>query len=179
MWHWSWDSHEDLVDCIHGSMSFPLYCEELRFVNGAVVVDGAYSFAGTDLPEGDNTLFIGIDPNAEITRTFTQRQMLFPLVGEEYEDIARSGYDAMMKWDGKMKKKVGVRFPNYQALLVLWPIRIIELILFFVYTILISWPISVLGRVSCFVCGRGVSVRSSTKHSPLSCNAGGDDGEHE
>lgn len=140
VWHWSWDSQEDLLDCIHGSMSFPLYCEEIRFVNGKVVVDGAYSFAGTDLPEGDKTLFIGIDPNAEITRTFTPRQMLFPLVGEEYQDIARTGYDAMMKWDGTMKKKVGVRFPNYQALSILWPVRILELILLFAYRILFLWP---------------------------------------
>lgn len=141
MWHWSWESTEDLVNCMHGSMSFPLYCEEMRFVNGGVVLDGAYSMAGTDFPEGDNTLFIGIDPNAEITRTFTNRQMLFPLIGEEYEDIARSGYDAMMKWDGTMKKKIGKRFPNYPALTLLWSVRIIELILLFICNVLYFWPV--------------------------------------
>lgn len=134
-------------------MSFPLYCEELRFVDGRVVIDGAYSLAGTDLPEGDLTLFIGIDPNAEITRTFTARQMLFPLIGEEYQDIARSGYDAMMKWDGTMKKKVGRRFPNYQALIILWPVRIIELICLFLYNLLITWPALIMAWVRRIVGG--------------------------
>ena len=167
VWHWSWESHEDLVNCIHGSMSFPLYCEELRFVNGSVVLDGAYSFAGTDLPEGDNTLFIGIDPNAEITRTFTNRQMLFPLVGEEYRDIAQTGYDAMMKWDGVMKKKVGVRFPNYQALSILWVVRVIELVLLFLYNMLVVWPLPFLSRFFLSLISEGNVMRHGEDCTPL------------
>jgi hypothetical protein len=129
-------------------MSFPIYFEELRFVNGKIVLDGAYSIAGSDLPEGDKTLFIGIDPNAEIIRTFTNRQMLFPLVGEEYQDIFRTGYDAMMKWDDTMKKKVGTRFLNYQALTILWIARIFELIFLFLFNLLYVWPLTAIMSIS-------------------------------
>ena len=44
------------------------------------MVDGAYGFAGDDLLHGDDTLYVGIDPHAEITRTFTNSEMFFPLV---------------------------------------------------------------------------------------------------
>jgi hypothetical protein len=128
VWHWSWESIEELWDCMHGSAKMPIYCEDLRFVKGRCVIDGAYSITGEELPEQDKTLYIGIDPNAEITRPLTNHQMFFPLVGEEYKEIAQSGYDIMMQWDGTMKPKVGHRFPNYTALLILWPLRFVELI---------------------------------------------------
>ncbi len=49
-------------------------------VKGFEVLDGAYSFAGEDLPHGDQTLFIGIDPHADVTRTFTNAEMVSSLL---------------------------------------------------------------------------------------------------
>ena len=51
----------------------------------------AYGMAGADLPHGDSTLFIGIDPHAEITRDLTVAQMLVPVLGEEFDDMVESG----------------------------------------------------------------------------------------
>eukprot|EP01041_Mallomonas_annulata_P009552 gene9552-19852_t len=105
-WHWKWDSNEDLAACIKGSMHIPLYCERQQPVQGSIVVDGAYSMSGSDLVHGDDTLYVGIDPHAEVGRSLQNNQMLFPLYGQEYIDIVESGYKAMKQWDGKMKDKV-------------------------------------------------------------------------
>lgn len=47
--------------------------------------------AGTDLPHGDSTLFVGVDPHAEITRDLTVTQMLVPVLGKEFDDMVESG----------------------------------------------------------------------------------------
>lgn len=44
--------------------------------------------------------------------------------------MVESGYQAMIKWDGKMLKKVGHRQPNYEALYVLWFLKVFEVIVF-------------------------------------------------
>lgn len=75
-WHLSWESNEDLVNCIRCSFHIPFYCEKVNDLYGVEVLDGAYGFAGTDLPHGDDTLYVGIDPHAEITRTFTNSEMV-------------------------------------------------------------------------------------------------------
>jgi hypothetical protein len=36
----------------------------------------SYHVIGTDLLHGDATLYVGIDPHAEITRTFTYTEMV-------------------------------------------------------------------------------------------------------
>lgn len=41
-----------------------------------------------------------------------------------------SGYNSMIKWDGKMIKKVGHRQPNYEALYVLWFLKLFEVLVF-------------------------------------------------
>lgn len=75
-WHLSWESNEDMINCIKGSFNIPIYCLRSGILKGYEVLDGAYSFAGEDLPHGDATLFIGIDPHAEVTRHFTNNQMV-------------------------------------------------------------------------------------------------------
>lgn len=35
-----------------------------------------FLLSGLDLPHGDETLYVGIDPHAEITRTFTYKEMV-------------------------------------------------------------------------------------------------------
>ena len=54
----------------------------------------------------------------------------FPAVGKDYEDMVQSGYESMMKWDGTMIKKVGHRKPNYEALYVLWFLKVFEVLVF-------------------------------------------------
>eukprot|EP01035_Chromulina_nebulosa_P018445 gene18445-24152_t len=70
-------------------------------IKGALAVDGAYGFAGVDLVHDDDTLFVGIDPHAEITRDFTTTQMFLPNVGKEYEEVVLSGYVSTLEWANK------------------------------------------------------------------------------
>ena len=79
-WHISWESNEDLMDTIEASYHIPFYCQKIKSVRGVNVIDGAYGFAGIDLPHGDETLYVGIDPHAEITRTFTNTEMVIYLL---------------------------------------------------------------------------------------------------
>jgi hypothetical protein len=125
-WHVSWESNEDLQACVQASYHIPLYCKWTGGIKGVECVDGAYGFAGVHLPHGDDTLYVGIDPHAEITRHLTHNEMFYPSAGAEYDAMVRSGYDEMMKWDGRMNKKVGSRQPNYPALYVLWTLKVIE-----------------------------------------------------
>eukprot|EP01034_Spumella_vulgaris_P021678 gene21678-27719_t len=111
----------------------PLAYKKLEGIKGVHVVDGAYGFSGINLPHGDDTLYVGIDPHAEITRSFTYPQMFLPAVGKEYDDMVLSGYDAFTRWDGvSMIKKVGSRTPNYSALYGLWAAKALEV---FVYAL--------------------------------------------
>lgn len=125
-WHTSWESNEDLIAGIQSSYHIPFYCHRNKPIKGIEVVDGAYGFSGVDLLHGDDTLYIGIDPHAEITRSFTYAEMFYPAVGKTYDDMVESGYKAMMNFDGKMIKKVGHRIPNYPALRVLWVLKFFE-----------------------------------------------------
>jgi hypothetical protein len=75
-WHLSWESNEDLLECIIASFHIPFYCKRIKSLRGIEVVDGAYGFAGIDLIHGDETLYVGIDPHAEITRHFTNNEMV-------------------------------------------------------------------------------------------------------
>lgn len=47
-------------------------CQNIGLM-GELVVDGAYGFSGEDLPHGDATLYVGIDPHAEVTRILTNQ----------------------------------------------------------------------------------------------------------
>ena len=67
-WHVAWNSNEDLIDCMMASMHVPIYCKRVKPIQGVYLLDGAYGFAGIDLPHGDDSLYVGIDPHAEITR---------------------------------------------------------------------------------------------------------------
>jgi hypothetical protein len=58
-WHVSWVDNEDLISCAKASCHIPFYCQQNSGVKGTLVVDGAYGFAGHDLPHGDDTLYIG------------------------------------------------------------------------------------------------------------------------
>ena len=54
----------------------------------------------------------------------------FPAVGKVYDDMVESGYQSMMNWKGDMIAKVGHRQPNYEALYVLWFLKIFEVLVF-------------------------------------------------
>ena len=53
--------------------------------------------------------------------------MLYPCTGVAYDELVASGYQAMKSWDGKMNRKVGFRRPNYEALVVLWTLKAVEI----------------------------------------------------
>jgi hypothetical protein len=124
----SWTSRADLVDCLLATLHVPLYCSRIKRHHGTHVIDGAYSFSGQDLIHGDDTLFVGIDPNADITTELSTRQLMFPSVGKDYDDLVVKGYLAAMQWPGSFKAKVSVRNPNYAVLMILWPLKMLELI---------------------------------------------------
>ncbi len=136
-WHVSWEDNEDLMRTIAGSYHVPFYCHLNHKLHGVHVLDGAYGFAGHDLKHGDQTLYVGIDPHAEITRHFDYTEMFFPPQGQAYTDIVGSGYDATKEWMSKgsnLNKKVGVRggpayrTPNWEALRFLWAAKIMEIV---------------------------------------------------
>jgi hypothetical protein len=54
----------------------------------------------------------------------------FPALGEEYLEMVKTGYNSMMEWDGEFIQKVGHRRPNYEALYVLWLLKILEILVF-------------------------------------------------
>lgn len=145
-WHEKWESNEQLLAEMRCSFHVPVYCSRVPPLRqGGYVVDGAYGIAGHDLPHGDQTLFIGIDPHAEVTRLFTFMQMFYPALGKPYDDIAQSGYDAMMAWDGEYLVKVGSRTANYSALYVLWALKFVEIIIDILEFLLISIPMRIAG----------------------------------
>ena len=133
-WHISWKNNDDLLDTLRGSMHVPFYCHKNVRINGTICVDGAYGFAGHDLRHGDETLYIGIDPHAEITRHFNYVEMFFPPQGKDYDDMVETGYIAAKKWCRKKihTKKVGIpggpayRTPNWEALRFLWVFKYFE-----------------------------------------------------
>lgn len=57
-------------------------------------------------------------------------------MGEEYEAMVDSGYQAFMEWDGSMNSKVGRRLPNYEALYVLWTLKALEITIFWFYDLI-------------------------------------------
>jgi hypothetical protein len=134
-WHVSWTSNEDLIECAKSSCHIPLYCQLNRGIKGVLVVDGAYAMRGSDLLHGDDTLFVGIDDPlyTDITRDFTYSGLLTITTGQEYQDRVQSGYDAFMNWvindKGKLKKKVGLRNPPHNILIMLWTLKCLEYIL--------------------------------------------------
>jgi hypothetical protein len=128
VWHDRWDSNEHLLDECRCSYHMPIYCGRPPSSIHGYVVDGAYGMAGHDMPHGCETLFIGIDPHAEVTREFTNSQMFYPALGDDYNEIVKSGYDAFMNWKGHRLRKVGSRTANYDALYVLWVLKVLEII---------------------------------------------------
>ena len=155
-WHVSWEDNDDLMLTISGSYHVPFYCHRNRPIKGVHCLDGAYGFAGTDLKHGDATLYIGIDPHAEITRHFDYSEMFFPPQGADYDDMVQTGYDAATSWfekGAKHNKKVGVkggpayRTPNWEALRFLWVAKLVELVVYyynvhFLVLVLVLWQLN-------------------------------------
>ena len=75
-WHVAWESNEDLINTIICSYHIPFYCKNVGLIQDEIVIDGAYGFSGCDLIDEDDTLFVGIDAHAEITRSLTNGEMV-------------------------------------------------------------------------------------------------------
>lgn len=83
-------------------------------------------------------MYIGIDPHAEITRTFTNTEMFFPPHDTLFQDMVLSGEQSFREWltHKTMVLKVGNRHPNYQALYVLWLLKSVDIFSVRIYSIL-------------------------------------------
>lgn len=136
--HWTWSSNAEIMQCVLASCHMPIYCEGLASFKGRLAVDGAYSVSGHDLVHGNDTLFVGFDPHADITAEITQAQMIYPpSTDEEYMKLYHSGYNSMINWNGVMKEKVGKRHPNYIMVWVMWPLRFLQTLWQYVVYILV------------------------------------------
>ena len=116
------------------TLHVPLLAHRNKKINGCEVVDGAYCFSGTDLPHGDDSLYVGDSPYAEVSMVMSAKQIMYPSLGEndcDYNYMIQTGYDAFMKWDGKMKKKVGLRKAHYPTQAILWVLKLFELLISF------------------------------------------------
>lgn len=157
-WHSTWENNEDMLKHMKCSYHIPFYCARIGSLKGVHVVDGAYSVAGHDLVHGNETLFIGIDPHADVTMELTNNQMLYPATGDNYDSLVKSGYETMMSWDGSYSEKVGKRQPNYNALYVLWVLKYLDLFVGLILKIFVKWPMQ---------CIRSVCGGDEVQHQPL------------
>lgn len=129
IWTSHWESQDELLQTMKSSLHIPFLCSPLSKINGKEVIDGALIFSGKDLPHGDATLYVGIDPGADITTTLSIQQILFPSLGEKYTELEKLGYESLMKWDGKTyKKKIENRHPKLGLQLFLWVLKFFEII---------------------------------------------------
>lgn len=80
IWHSSWTSNEDVVRCVQASIHVPFYCMRMEPLKGSYPVDGAYGFSGIDLPHGDDTLYVGFDPHAEIACHLSNAEMVSVII---------------------------------------------------------------------------------------------------
>ena len=135
IWSFEWEDNEDLLSCMMNSFHVPLLCRRNKKINGHEIVDGAYCVAGSDLPHGDRSLYVGDDPHADVSMTFSINQILYASLGEndcDYNAMIQAGYNAFIKWSGVMNKKVGQRKANRTVTALLWVLKCIELIIAFI-----------------------------------------------
>ncbi len=79
-WHVSWESNEDVIKCVASSYHVPFYCKWTDKNRGHYRVDGAYGFSGIDLIHGDETVYCGFDPHAEIACQLSNAEMVSQLL---------------------------------------------------------------------------------------------------
>jgi hypothetical protein len=125
-WRSRWNSNEDLYQSMIESFNIPIICNSKTKCVNKAILDGGFIFSGEDLPHGDSTLYVADDPSADIYTPMTLSEMFYPHLHEDYKVSIQRGYDAFMRWDGKYKKKVGVRKPKYGIQCLLWVLFIIE-----------------------------------------------------
>lgn len=133
IWSTRWRNNDELFSCMKNTLHIPLIVPRHNGckINGCELVDGAFCFSGKDLPDGDDTLYVGDDPSCEVSIPMSLRQMVYPVIGKDDYDfhaMIDAGYNAFMQWDGNMKKKVGVRRPKYVIQAILWILKSIELL---------------------------------------------------
>lgn len=57
--------------------------------------------------------------------------------GEDFERMVCTGYDAFMRWDGQLKKEVGLRKTKYAVQTLLWYLKVVELLIDFITILLL------------------------------------------
>jgi hypothetical protein len=127
-WHKKWSNNKDLGNCIKASGNIPLFCDLCELVDGQAVLDGSCSFAGQELPHGDETFFVGVNQSehAEISYEMSFHRMCLPGDQNEFNFLFKEGYDTFKKWstinlDTKWKKsKVFNIYPNYTVIILCW-----------------------------------------------------------
>ena len=120
------DSNEAIRCLAHASMYLPLYCEASAAVQGRWVIDGGFSFSGQHLSHGNDTLFVGIDENAEVSGQMSLWEMAYPMVEDRYEAAVKMGYNALMAWNGTMKDKIANRRRNWGGV-TMWPLVLVSM----------------------------------------------------
>lgn len=92
-------------------------------------MEGGFCCKGGDFIHGDDTMFIGDDPTADVSISMSAQEMMYGSQGEEFDRMVRTGYNAFMQWDGQLKKKVGLRKTKYAVQTLLWFLKAVELLI--------------------------------------------------
>lgn len=121
VWTRRWQNNEELMASLRQSFHIPLLCR--RCDHG---VDGAYVFAGTDLPHGDKSFYVGDDGAADVSYRFSLQEMFYPVTGDAYLRLVAQGQQDMLGWNGQLKRKIGVRRPNLVIQSLLWFLKALE-----------------------------------------------------
>jgi hypothetical protein len=129
MWHTSFTDSNELMQCCKQSLHIPLLCPRIERKDKLEIVDGAFCFVGEDLPNGDDTLYIGTVPEADVYIPVKFCETIFPSLNEKKDSMYQRGYNSFMEWyhTDVYKKKVGVRTANHFIQCILWILKSIEI----------------------------------------------------
>ncbi len=134
-WHKTWKDNIELGNCLKGSTNIPLFCDFFpSLVEGKVVLDGSCSFAGKDLPHGNDTLFVGINVEEEISGDISYEMSYYricvPGDQAEFNFLFKEGFKAFEQWTAlskiKNKNKVSNIHPNYTMIILCWAGKYIQ-----------------------------------------------------
>lgn len=135
VWRTHWDNEAELLQDLRNAMHIPVLFKRVQNDCGKMdyheIVDGTYSLSGRELPHGNNTLCIGCDSTFDIPVHIPLSQQLFLQRGSAFQELYDKGYRAFSQWDGVLNAKATQKQPNFLALVVLWLLKLLELLIEF------------------------------------------------
>lgn len=135
VWRTHWETQIDLLQDLRNAMHIPVLFKRIQNDCGKLdyheIVDGTYSLSGRELPHGNDTLCIGCDSTFDISVHIPLSQQLFFQRGSAFQELYDKGYHAFSQWEGVLNAKATQKQPNFLALVVLWLLKLLELMIEF------------------------------------------------